>query len=582
MATTATDRTAALEEIHVANNVRALDAEHVHALAGSIRLQGMLVPVVVQPAEGDVALGGWKFELVAGFHRVAAATELRLQEIPIVIREADTEAAAATENITRKQLNPYEEARAVKAMLDKGLSEDGAGQALGWPKARVSARVKILELPDTAQQMIGEGVIALSAVDQLLAIGNVSPGLLDAVIAFLADGNEWAAERLAREPGWVLDSALRDGNVKAFAAYMNQASAHEISELRLGKKTEELYAEAEKLHKQITPHSYGGPPIRFTEEDVDQARAAGVLIEFERGAAIIVDRPLYRELVKTAVKRTVEQLRAKAAELAEQRRQDRKRTGGAPVDPVAEAHRERDRQLREVAEQAHGVNLDLGDSLMNNLSTVDPASMDVARFLVYSLLGPDYASGYGQAGERIHHLAVAGIRLVIGELRQDVTKTRKDGTRGRLRIDYGDARQPDAALKWLWRYVDAGKTAGELYGRAIVVIAAEQYAARIVLPSSQRTYRQQWGSHNDLAAKALKKLAGPHLPASLKQLEKAVAAANKHAEEAQHAQRATTTRDAAASAEPPVADEQLGGELADEDLDDDVDVDQDGGLPEAA
>jgi hypothetical protein len=48
----------------------------------------------------------------------------------------------------------------------------------------------------------------------------------------------------------------------------------------------------------------------------------------------------------------------------------------------------------------------------------------VARFLVYSLLGADYESGYGQAGERIHHLAVAGIRLVIGELRQDVTKTR--------------------------------------------------------------------------------------------------------------------------------------------------------------
>src|SRR5450755_3024840 len=261
-------------------------------------------------------------------------------------------------------------------MLEKGLSEDGAGQALGWPKARVSARVKILELPDSAHQMIGAGVIALSAVDQLRAIGKVSPGLLDAVIAFLADGNEWAAERLAREPGWVLDSALRDGNVKAFAADMNQASAHEISELRRGKKTEELYVEAEKLHKQVTPHAYGGPPIRFTEEDVDQARAAGVLIEFERGAAIIVDRPLYRELVKSAVKRTVEQLRAKAAELAEQRKQDRKRTGGAPVDPVAEANRERDRQLRELADQAHGVNLGLGGNLLTGLASVDPASMD--------------------------------------------------------------------------------------------------------------------------------------------------------------------------------------------------------------
>lgn len=86
--------------------MRSLDSEHVHALAGSIRLQGMLVPVVVRPAEDDVAKGGWKYELVAGFHRVAAAAEVQLREIPVVIRESGTDAAAATENIARKQLNP--------------------------------------------------------------------------------------------------------------------------------------------------------------------------------------------------------------------------------------------------------------------------------------------------------------------------------------------------------------------------------------------------------------------------------------------------------------------------------------------
>ena len=93
-------------------------------------------------------------------------------------------------------------------MLDRGLTEDGAAQALGWPKKRVTARVKILELPERAQQLIGDGVIHLAAVDQLRAIGTVAPDLLDAVIAYLDDGNAWAAERLTREPGWVLDAAL--------------------------------------------------------------------------------------------------------------------------------------------------------------------------------------------------------------------------------------------------------------------------------------------------------------------------------------------------------------------------------------
>jgi hypothetical protein len=142
---------------------------------------------------------------------------------------------------------------------------------------------------------------------------------------------------------------------------------------------------------------------------------------------------------------------------------------------------------------------------------------------VYALLGPTLdASPYTQAGERVQRLAAHGIRLVIGELRTHVTKTRKDGTPGRLRFDYGDPRSPEPAVRWLWRYLDGARTAGELYGRALVVIAAEHYAGRLVVPASRRIPPTRWASWNDHAAKALKKLAGPHLPASLKRLEQAV------------------------------------------------------------
>jgi ParB/RepB/Spo0J family partition protein len=282
-------RRIALDRIRVPDNVRSLDEAHVRALAGSIALQGVLVPIVVRP-------DGEAFELVAGFHRLAAARSLELAEVPVVVRDADTEEAdRAVENIARKQLNPYEEAKAVRAMLDHGLTETGVAQALGWPKARVSGRVKLLELPERAQQMIGDGTIALSAVDQLRAIGTVAPTLLEAVIAYLDDGNAWAAERLVREPGWVLDAALANAGDTGgvFAAHLHIAGAHEIAGLRLGKKSEQLYAECERLHRQLDRYAYGPPPIRFAEEDVDRARAAGVLIEFDSGRPIIVDRSLY-------------------------------------------------------------------------------------------------------------------------------------------------------------------------------------------------------------------------------------------------------------------------------------------------
>ena len=193
-----------LERIHVPENVRALNAEHVDALAASIALQGMLVPIVVCPAQSDVATGGFEYELVAGFHRVAAAGKLGLAEVPAVIRDsAGEEADRAVENIARLQLGPAEEAAAVKAMLDKGLTEDGAGRALGWPKARVTARVKLLELPEKARELVGAGVIPLSAVDQLRTIGTVSSQLLEVLVEYLdsdRDGHTWTAEPARLRP----------------------------------------------------------------------------------------------------------------------------------------------------------------------------------------------------------------------------------------------------------------------------------------------------------------------------------------------------------------------------------------------
>ena len=168
----------ALSQIRHDRNVRQqLAPSEVEALAQSIALLGQLSPVSVR-ADGEDG-----YVLIAGHKRYAALEQLGHAEIRAEIRrdgEAE-ESERAAENIVRSQLNPYEEAVAVKAMLDRGLTEAGVAQALGWSPQRVTARVKLLELPEAAQVMIGEGRVALSAVDQLRAIGSVSPPLLDAL-----------------------------------------------------------------------------------------------------------------------------------------------------------------------------------------------------------------------------------------------------------------------------------------------------------------------------------------------------------------------------------------------------------------
>ena len=82
-----------LEQITVPGNVRDLNAEHVDALARSIRLRGLLVPVIVRPADDG-------FELVAGFHRLAAHQQLCEASIDAEIRDAgDEHGDRAVENI---------------------------------------------------------------------------------------------------------------------------------------------------------------------------------------------------------------------------------------------------------------------------------------------------------------------------------------------------------------------------------------------------------------------------------------------------------------------------------------------------
>ena len=80
------------------------------------------------------------------------------------------------------------------------------------------------------------------------------------------------------------------------------------------------------------------------------------------------------------------------------------------------------------------------------------------------MLGPDWdQSPYTQAGERVCELAARGIRLVIEEFRTDVTKTRRDGSRGALRIDYGDPRKPEKPIAWLWKWLDSSKSAADFF-----------------------------------------------------------------------------------------------------------------------
>jgi ParB family transcriptional regulator, chromosome partitioning protein len=137
-------------------------------LTESVRVQGLLQPVVVRPRTA----GG--FELIAGERRWRAAREAGLPTVPALVREADDRESlllALVENVAREQLSPIEEARAYAVLLDEfGLSLSEVAERVGRSKPAVSNRVRLLDLPGDVLELVDRGELSEGHARAVLAV----------------------------------------------------------------------------------------------------------------------------------------------------------------------------------------------------------------------------------------------------------------------------------------------------------------------------------------------------------------------------------------------------------------------------
>ncbi|HTU31906.1 MAG TPA: ParB/RepB/Spo0J family partition protein [Solirubrobacteraceae bacterium] len=131
---------------------RDFDEESIVALSESIKVQGILQPILVRPIPGGT------YELVAGERRWRAAKLAEMEMVPALVRQHDDAASlelALVENMVREDLNPVEEARACAALTeDLGLTREQVGQRIGKSRVAVSNLVRLLDLPDEALDLI--------------------------------------------------------------------------------------------------------------------------------------------------------------------------------------------------------------------------------------------------------------------------------------------------------------------------------------------------------------------------------------------------------------------------------------------
>ncbi len=131
-------------------------------LADSIRIHGVMQPVIVRRAPGTVSD---RYELVAGERRWRAASLAGLETIPAIVRETgDQESAewALIENLQREDLNPIERAEAFRQLSERfGLAHDQVAERVGLDRSTVTNLLRLLKLALDVRQLIADGLISM-------------------------------------------------------------------------------------------------------------------------------------------------------------------------------------------------------------------------------------------------------------------------------------------------------------------------------------------------------------------------------------------------------------------------------------
>lgn len=150
--------------------------EALEELADSIRAQGLVQPIVVRPIPGRDPSGAQQYEIVAGERRWRAAQIVGLSDIPAIVRDIPDSTAIAValiENIQRENLNPLEEANALKRLIDEfELTHQEAADAIGRSRAAVSNLLRLLDLGDAVKRRVQAGDLEMGHARALLGISD--------------------------------------------------------------------------------------------------------------------------------------------------------------------------------------------------------------------------------------------------------------------------------------------------------------------------------------------------------------------------------------------------------------------------
>lgn len=136
-------------------------------LCESIKAHGVLQPLLVRKK-------GKKYEIIAGERRYQASLRAGLEKLPVIIRDVDDQEMlelALIENLQRSDLNPIEEARGYKQLIDaNGLTQEALAKAVSKSRSAITNSLRLLDLPGVVQQYVFDGKLTAGHARAILAV----------------------------------------------------------------------------------------------------------------------------------------------------------------------------------------------------------------------------------------------------------------------------------------------------------------------------------------------------------------------------------------------------------------------------
>ena len=166
---TSSDTKVAIEDIFPNPNqprIQFNEAE-LKELSESIQTHGILQPLLVRKKNKG-------YEIIAGERRYQASKLAGLEELPVIIKDVDDQemlAIALIENLQRSDLNPLEEAKGYRQLIDSsGMTQEALSKAVSKSRSAITNSLRLLDLPEQVQDMIFEGKLTAGHARAILAV----------------------------------------------------------------------------------------------------------------------------------------------------------------------------------------------------------------------------------------------------------------------------------------------------------------------------------------------------------------------------------------------------------------------------